>query len=369
MKRVKQFIVILLSILLLSGCVKEDINMTINKDKSMTLEVQALISDSLSGDVSSQLVNKAKELEKRGYTVTQVNESGYRGYKITKEFKNIDDFSKNNGEEIILGDILEEDFDMSKLFKIEKGFLKDTYTAHFKAKIGDNNYNVNINNNDLDEDENDEVEDTDTTEGIETSNDEVPVTEALTKSNNNLDSINEENVNNEISFKYTVKLPYAAEDNNASEKSADKRVLTWVYTGDTGGEIKYTFSFYNLKTIIIIGGSCLLVLIVLVIIICKKKKKASGETLIHTDYDESIVGEITETLTPIENIPNTSENLEYTMPASAQTSQPEVSESAQIVASNQDESVAVPEAPQVPIPTEAPQVAPVVANDIQNNMQ
>ena len=368
MKRMKQFVVVLLSILLLSGCVKEDINMTINKDKSMNLEVQALISDALYGEASSDLVSRAKELEKRGFTVTQVNESGYRGYKFTKKFNNIDDFSKNNGEEIILGDILEKDFDMSKLFKIEKGFLKDTYTAHFKAKISDTNFNININNNNLDEDA---VENTDNTEGIETNNDEVPVTEALTNSTNNLDSVNEENVDNEISFKYTVKLPYAADDNNASEKSSDKKVLTWIYTGDTGGEIKYTFSFYNLKTIIIIGGSCLLVLIVLIIIIGRKKKKASGETLIHTDYDESIVGEITETLTPIENIPNTSENLEYTMPASAQTSQPEVIESAQIVASNQDESVAVPEVPQAPqnvIPNDPAQVAPVVANDIQNNM-
>ena len=118
MKRFKQLVILLVCVLLLSGCVKEHYSMNINKDKSMTFEVEMLLSDTLlqnSGeDTNSELTESATEYEKKGFTVTPKKEDGYSGYTLTKRFKNIDDLSKKETDdeyiegEDFLRDVLEE---------------------------------------------------------------------------------------------------------------------------------------------------------------------------------------------------------------------------------------------------------------------
>ena len=362
MKRVKECFLILLAILLLNGCVKQDITMSIDKDKSMNFEMKFLVNEALLGENSSDLSAGAKELEDKGFTVTIKNEGNYRGYLVTKKYQNIDELSNNNGEVINLDNITDNDFDMSKLFKLEKGFLKNTYTANFVFEFNQSNFNT-----ETEESENgliindDEVVTTNEPEQTETEVNDDENTIDLTEDSDFSNIADLTALANEMEFKYIVNLPYKASSNNAT--SVNGNTLTWNLTTQNKNEIKYSFPIYNLTNILIVGGCLLLVVIVLIVILIKrKKKKSESETLIHKDYDESIVGQISETQTPIENIPTKGENLEYTMPGITQVNTETINSEETVLASNQDDISAQSSLAATPASniTPTPQVTPIV---------
>ena len=329
MKRIKELILVLICIVFLSGCVKEHITMNINKDKSLELKYDVLLSDKLNelGEEGedTDISDDVAELEKKGYTVTAKSENGYSGYTISKKYKSIDDLANNNNnDEVSLGGFIEEEEgqDLSKTFKVKKGFLKNVYTAKFSFEF-----------NAGDEAETEEETDLDT-------NDEsmVPTTEqALTTEENQITALPEEGQSSteateedataseedfsqlaglmaEMEFTYEVNLPYGAISSNATKTSNNNKTLTWNLATEGKSAIEYTFAIYNLTNIIIIGGAALLVIIIIiVIVVVSKKKKGSKETLIHTDYDSSIVDQINNS--PMNNeIPQGPVNHEFSVP-------------------------------------------------------
>lgn len=378
MKKVKQIVILVVCVLMLSGCIKERINMSIGKDKSMTLKLEALISDKLSDSMgeSTDMDAQAEEAKKKGYSIEKKTEDGYSGYVISKKFSNIDELSKNNGEEVELGDLFdsfdsekEDSFDMSKLFKVEKGFLKNTYTAKFTFE----NTTSSGDDSTLNLDEDDEVV---TTEALEKSEDEI-TTEAQTEDETGIDDGTSSDdqlgelmlLAGEMEFTYSVNLPYGAKTNNATKVSADKKTLTWNLATSGKSTIEYSFEMYNITNLIIIGAAALVVIVIVIIIILKasKKKDSSKETLIHTDYDSSIVGQIDETVAETDEMAQANQKLEYTMPQTPITTAPSVPSESPVVAEPQ--APVQPEVPVAPAATSPAPQAPTQNPVVNNNPQ
>ena len=251
-KSIKSIVLIFVCLLLISGCVKSNTTMTINDDKSMVFEVETMISEE-ANDYGSNVVD-INNLEKLGFKVTTITENGYKGYRVTKTFNNIDDLSNNDGQDIFISDIFNDGFDTSKLFKLEKSFLKDTYTANFKFKVNEEYYYSS---------EIDESEDL-----IEENTEEVQLT-------------------------FIVNLPSSSISNNANLQENGNKTLTWTLSSKETSFINYSFEMYNKKNLIILGGSvfgALILFIVLLIVIIKKK--SSKKTLIYKDYDQNIAPEV-----------------------------------------------------------------------------
>ena len=306
MKKFKSILLILICVFMLSGCIKSRTSMSINKDKSVKYESELLLADSLGTGTINGVDTKG--MEKNGFKVSTIKENGYSGFKITKSFDNIDALSKNNGEEVFLNDFYEDNFNTAVLFKVEKGFFKNTYTAKFK-------YEVSQNDTEEETEENIEVEET-TVEDKTTEDEEGSL---------NLDDFASEDITtllNEMEISYTVNLPYKAISHNATSTADNGKILIWKLGYNTTSDINYSFAIYNMNHIYIVGGGALLLLIILIIVISIiKKKKTSKETLIHKDYDPSIEGKINETTEVTQDVnmnslpgPEVKNDLEFTLP-------------------------------------------------------
>ena len=343
MKRVKQLILLVVCIMLLSGCVKERINMSIGKDKSLNLTYDVLLSDKLSelSDESedTDMTDDVAELEKKGYTITPKTENGYSGYTISKKYDNIDKLSNATGTGAAnLSDFLSEEGDITKTFHVKKGFLKNIYTAKFEFEF---DY--------ADSDEATEEETTDATEGLNidtTESSMVPTTEqALTTTEQELTTVGENEeatiteetestgdlegletltaLAAEMEFTYEVNLPYKAISSNAQKTSNNNKTLSWNMASEGATNIEFSFPIYNLTSLIIIGAVALVVIIIIIVVIVaiSKKKKGSKETLIHTDYDSSIVNQINDNNVNPNEMQQGPTNHEFTV---AENAQPQV---------------------------------------------
>ena len=235
------------------------------------------------------------EYEKLGFKRTNVTEGDYSGYKLTKTFKNIDDISSTTTGNVSFNDFATKE--NVTLFKVQKGFLKDTYTAKIDFEMQDQEgmggMTGSTDENAIDLDEVNETGDTpevsDTPEDGDSTSD---------GNNISLDGLGDDTekltaLMAEMEYKFNVSLPYAATKDNADNKIDDKN-LTWSLTQTkTKAGIEFEFPIYNITHIAILGGGALLIVIVLiVVIVVLKKKKKQDDTLIHTDYDQSIASEV-----------------------------------------------------------------------------
>lgn len=279
MKKVGNLILVICSLFLLSGCMKHNVSMTINKDKSMDLEIIYAINidkiksmmdsfgntndndtideDTLDdinddeiiedeeNDIDMSDVNTEEEksaLEKRGYKVIEYNNDGYEGLKATLKIDNIDNVSVEDELKVKLSDILAEDFDDDKFFTVEKGFFKNTYTANFIYEINDN------------------------------TSSSAPI-----------------NLSN-LDIKYTVLLPSKSISNNADTVRDNE--LTWIISLDKTTNVEYSFEMLNMTNIYIVGGiGTLLIVIIIVIIILVQKKKHKKNTTNDQGQEQSVIAD------------------------------------------------------------------------------
>lgn len=181
MKRIKSFLVILI-ILLLSGCVKFDLTMGLNADKSITITLIEAVQKDYYTDDGDKTKRSYEEL---GFKVTQYEDDIYKGYKLSKKYDSIDQISSSNCSQVEITQLLNMDLDNLVLFKSDKNNDITTYTADFI-------YNLAV--------EKTENTETDYTEYTET-----------------------------MSFKYTITLPSNSKiiSENADEKTNNGYTLTW----------------------------------------------------------------------------------------------------------------------------------------------
>lgn len=301
MKKAKYIILLSLTILL-TGCVKSNTSMTINKDKSMSLTSEVLISDKLLDKESRLIIKDEKEkLQKKNMTVEEIKDSnGYSGFSVTKKYSNIDKNSKEEYKEIIISNFFDDKFDDSVLFQVKKGLFKNVYTANYKFEVDNDDFVEDKNSNEtvIDDTTNTPTVENDTTNVIDNTNN-------VDGANNNTEKDISDNADliklaSEVKFKFSVNLPYKALESNATKKSDDGKKLEWDLNSNDAVKINYSFELYNMNNIymaigISIGTIILLIVLIIIknIIVQKKREKISSRPILK-EYDPSIEDELLE---------------------------------------------------------------------------
>ena len=322
MKNLKKVIGVLLILTTMTGCVKYKNTMTINNDKSMIFEGSYLISDKLletSDSTTFFSEENKKALEERGVKVSEKKENNYTGIAVSKKYDNIDKISNKNGKEVTISDYFKEDFDDSVLFKVEKGFLKNKYTANFKydsnvgpGDSGDTSTSQALTENDKKLAVTDDLTTTTPSTGEEattpstgddtttpddgTTTPTTPTTPDTTEPGDSGFDSDIMGLAGEMEFNYVVNLPEKALTNNATNVSNDGKTLTWSLMQSQISNIEFSFELKNMTNYYILyGGIAAAVIIVIIIIISLIKKGKKGKEVvpaqnepIHADYDPSI---------------------------------------------------------------------------------
>lgn len=250
-KNIKFTILLILLVISLTGCVKFNSTMEIKKDKSMDYKIIYAFDKSLFGDQEILTNDDKKELENKGFTVSNYVDGNMKGFKVSKNIKNIDDVSSTNDATYDLSGLLDSNKSESKVFKVKKGLLKNTYTASFKFDSSDSDLN-NSTSNDTTIDNDFTIDDNNTT----------------TDSDFDFSSMN---TNMDLSF--NVKLPYKAISSNATTKKNDDKELSWNLSSTGEDKIEFSFALYNMTNIYICGGVIVLLIIIVIVSILNKGKK------------------------------------------------------------------------------------------------
>lgn len=250
-KNIKFTILLILLVISLTGCVKFNSTMEIKKDKSMDYKIIYAFDKSLFGDQEILTSDDKKELENKGFTVSNYVDGNMKGFKVSKNIKNIDDVSSTNDATYDLSGLLDSNKSESKVFKVKKGLLKNTYTASFKFDSADSDLN-NSTSNDTTIDNDFTIDDNNTT----------------TDSDFDFSSMN---TNMDLSF--NVKLPYKAISSNATTKKNDDKELSWNLSSTGEDKIEFSFALYNMTNIYICGGVIVLLIIIVIVSILNKGKK------------------------------------------------------------------------------------------------
>ena len=261
-KRIMYIISLGMILVCLTGCVKFNANMEIKKDKSMSFSIIYAFDKSLFGDAELLSSEDKKEMEDNGFSVNNYEEGNFKGFTLTKNVQNIDAISTDKDVTYSLSGMLDEK-DESYLFKVKKGFLKNTYTANFSfdpadSSLNDNNQNSNNNDNDdMDFDWNYDIDDN--------------INNDFNNSNSNMDFSDLSGAMANMDLSFNVKLPYRAKSSNATTNTNNKE-LKWALNNNEIGSIEFKFEIYNIKNIVIVSGICLLIILLVVITIFKKRK-------------------------------------------------------------------------------------------------
>lgn len=250
-KNIKLTALLTLLVISLTGCVKFNSTMEIKKDKSMDYKIIYAFDKSLFGDQEILTNDDKKELENKGFTVSNYVDGNMKGFKVSKNIKNIDDVSSTNDATYDLSGLLDSNKSESKVFKVKKGFLKNTYTASFKFDSSDSDLNNSTSN--------------DTT-----------IDNDFTTDNNNTTTDSDfdfSNINTNMDLSFNVKLPYKAISSNATTKKNDDKELSWNLSSTGEDKIEFSFALYNMTNIYICGGVIVLLIIIVIVSILNKGKK------------------------------------------------------------------------------------------------
>ncbi len=253
-KNIKLTILLILLGISLTGCVKFNSTMEIKKDKSINYTVIYAFDKAFFGNQEVVSSEDKEELEKKGFTVTNYVDSNMNGFKISKKIKNIDLVSSVNNTTYDLSGLLDTSKSESKIFKVKKGFLKNTYTANFKFTSSNSDLNNSTNNT--------------------TTNNDFTINNNITTNSDSDFS----NVNTNIDLSFNVKLPYKAISSNATTKSNNDKDLSWNLSSTSENKIEFSFALYNMTNIYICSG-IIIILIIIVVSVSKRNKNISKKTI------------------------------------------------------------------------------------------
>ena len=275
----KRMFLLLLSPLMLSGCVKETVEMQINKDKSMSVVITTAYSkeylDSLDGSSNEFLVNEEEkaEYESRGIIVEDYQNDEYKGIKLTKKVKNIDEISSKDESSSDFSSLFEDNAQTQYYFKVKKGFFKNVYSANFNAS---NNYSE----------------------------------EDFTSNLEGMPAININDLKKMVDVSFSLKIPEEIIASNATYVSSDGLELKWDFLSDNAPKtIEFEFYIYNRNHVYALGA-CIIALILIFIstFIDLSKKRAKKEKLkVYStrNVNPKDIGEVDETETSMNNQMNT----------------------------------------------------------------
>lgn len=291
-KNIGKSIVLAIMIMLLAGCVKFNANMDIKKDKSMDFSIIYAVNTTYLGEDAINLSEEdKKELEESGYKVSDYSEDSLKGYKLVRNIKNIDTVSSTENKNFSLSGILEEEKD-DKLFKVKKGFIKNTYTANFDFSASDSGMDTSSMEDaeESDDDEGFSLDDemeitTDDETGLTTeeeSDDTSIFGEDTTEDSDDMDYEQlAQTLQESMDLSFNVTLPYPALSNNATKTSDDNKSLSWSLASDKTETLEFQFELYNMTNIYLAVGAGVgfLVILIVIIVVCSKKKKKNVQPM------------------------------------------------------------------------------------------
>lgn len=286
-KNIKLTTLLILLVISLTGCVKFNSTMEIKKDKSMGYTVIYAFDKSLFGDQEILTSDDKKELENKGFTVSNYVDGNMKGFKVSKNIKNIDDVSSTNDATYDLSGLLDSSKSESKVFKFKKGFLKNTYTASFKFDSSDSDLN-------------------DSTSDDTTVDDDFTLDNDTTTDSTDSD-FDFSNVNTDMDLSFNVKLPYKAISSNATTKNNDDKDLSWNLSSTGEDKIEFSFALYNMTNIYICAGVIILLIIIVIVSSLNKKNnnKVPSKSVTNNNENTTFNSSIE---TPIINNDVTSQN-------------------------------------------------------------
>ncbi|WP_431802477.1 LppM family (lipo)protein [Halobacillus andaensis] len=223
-------IIMVMAVLVLSitGCVKGDFAVKINKDGSGVNTITVGVEESTLGQFGGGdglLEDTSADLETQGYTVESLDEEGYIGVRATKEFEDAGEMdfipeTDTLDQEAVDTSAAEDDIDLN----VEEGFFSDTY--HLEGTV--------------------DLSGTFDLGGVE------------------------EMIASQMDLTFTLGLPIKAADHNADEE--DGRMLTWAINPTGSNDIMVEANVPNVRNIIIVGGLALLLIGAGVFLFLRKKK-------------------------------------------------------------------------------------------------
>ena len=277
MKKNKFILMLCVLTFMLTGCVKYNANMNINKDKSMDFSIIYALDTSLFEDQELLSDEDKQKLESQGFTITDYSEGTMKGYTLTKKISNIDYVSTTSNASYDLSGLLDSNATNSYIFKVTKGLLKNTYTANFafdasESDINSDSTDTTDNLNDLFS--NDEEEETILSEEKqeETNQEETNLDGNMDFSDMDLSSLT-----SNLDLSFNVNLPYSAKSNNATTTSDNNKKLSWNLSSTEISTIEFTFELYNMTNVYIGIGLLVILIAAIVVLIVSKKKNSSDK--------------------------------------------------------------------------------------------
>lgn len=258
MKSVKKILLILIGVLLLSGCTfKNTNNMSIDKEGkfdysfTVTLDKDTLTTIIQSENENAEITDEAmlKYMDNINYPFleglekTTVSDDEYIGYKYSYNVDHIDNISDEKTNQVNLNF-----YSQTQKLKDLKLFKKidNKYQANFI---------FNLNNEEI----------------LTKSDDITPSDDIATTTDDKIDL-------NKINFitEFSVTLPYKALTHNAESMTNEGKTLNWSIDVNKNETVKFTFSLLHIeliKQIALIIGSVIILLALMLVIARKKKKK------------------------------------------------------------------------------------------------
>lgn len=257
-KKVLYLFLSLILMMTLTGCVKFNANMDIKKDKSMDFSIVYAVDTTYFGDEDLLDSTDKAELKKEGYTIEEYSKDTMKGYTVSRSIKNIDKVSTSKDIVYNLSEIFGENSE-ENMFKVKKGFLKNTYIVSFKFDSSDSGLT------DTEEDSEDDFED------------DYTINESDDGMSDFTDSIS-----SGMDLSFNVTLPYSALSNNAKTTKNDDKVLSWSLASDEVEKINFSFEIYNMNNIYISAGGLFILLVILIV----KINRSRRNRFLASVYDE-----------------------------------------------------------------------------------
>ena len=278
MKRSKfKILVLSMLVVLLTGCVKMDVTMEVKNDKSMNLSMIYAVSKELDEYSTSSDEEQIKEYENKGFYVEKYEEDGKTGYKITKQYKNIDEVSTE--ETLEKGDMTDAlTGDKQYMFTVKKSFLKNTYTASYNfntGSLGDINTLEEYDENCIYE-----------ANGYSCGMDVVEDQEANKKAYNEYIENQKAQVDeftSSMDMKFNLKLPNKVKSSNATSVTNGGKNLVWDLSKSS--DVSFEFELYNMTNVYIAIGIAAGVVFILFICIISMKKGGKNTHIASIDKD------------------------------------------------------------------------------------
>ncbi len=290
MKNKKSFILLMMILFLTTGCVREKLDVTIHKDKSMDFSMDMGVSKTFmetykqqegttgGGDLEIFDMSDAEiaEMKKKGINIEKYDDGSYTGMKAFLKITNIDIISSTKEVEGDLESIIgvtdsssnvKEETTEKFLFTVKKGFFKNTYTAKLKSSMSDEVKDMTDLYTDTDATINNG---NNTTTGNGTNN--------ITGGNSSMDDFDFSTLASGMDMGFTVNLPYKAISNNAKTVDNNGKTLSWNLL-DTKGTIEFSFALYNMKNVYLLGGGLVIAILLLIIGVVFFMKKRRNKNL------------------------------------------------------------------------------------------